>query len=268
MVTEPTHSIIHQSYHANERTEPLNGDGFGIAWFASLLLDQPAIFKHVSPAWNNPNLHDIARVSKSTCILAHVRAATVGGDISRNNCHPFAWKNFTFMHNGSVHGFAKIKRKVQQSLSDEAFEIIQGNTDTEHLFAIFVDQIRDIENPTLDDISSALKKTIKQIEEFKKHSNVDEPSSLNLLVSNGKLMVASKYSTPNSPINSLYYHRGSKYSCEEGVVKLKACSNAKSSVLIASEALNQDDTWEKVEKNSLVLVDENRTVLIERINTD
>jgi len=30
LVTEPHHSIIHQSYHAKERIEPLNGDGFGI----------------------------------------------------------------------------------------------------------------------------------------------------------------------------------------------------------------------------------------------
>ena len=33
LVTEPVHSILHQSFHIHEREEPLNGDGFGIAWY-------------------------------------------------------------------------------------------------------------------------------------------------------------------------------------------------------------------------------------------
>ena len=33
LVTEPSNSIIHQSFHNLERTEPLNGDGFGLAWY-------------------------------------------------------------------------------------------------------------------------------------------------------------------------------------------------------------------------------------------
>ena len=30
LVTEPDHSLIHQSYDSNERSEPLNGDGSGV----------------------------------------------------------------------------------------------------------------------------------------------------------------------------------------------------------------------------------------------
>ena len=55
LVTEPKHSIIHQSYHAEERTEPLNGDGFGIGWYAPQFCNSPALFKEVSPAWSNQN---------------------------------------------------------------------------------------------------------------------------------------------------------------------------------------------------------------------
>jgi glutamine amidotransferase len=85
LVTEPHHSIIHQSYHAKERIEPLNGDGFGIGWYAPSFYDAPAVFKDVSPAWSNQNLRNVARVTKSTCIFAHVRAATVGGQVSQSN---------------------------------------------------------------------------------------------------------------------------------------------------------------------------------------
>lgn len=55
LVTRPENSLIHQSTHARERPEPLNGDGFGLAWYVP---DdpQPARFRSLTPAWNNANL--------------------------------------------------------------------------------------------------------------------------------------------------------------------------------------------------------------------
>ncbi len=35
LIVEPAHSLIRQSVHSQEREEPLNGDGFGIGWYAS-----------------------------------------------------------------------------------------------------------------------------------------------------------------------------------------------------------------------------------------
>jgi len=256
LVTEPRHSIIHQSYHSKERSEPLNGDGFGISWFSERVDQAPVVFKEVSPAWNNPNLVDLARVTSSSCIFAHVRAATVGGHISRSNCHPFSKDDFVFMHNGTVHGFSKLRRKIQSKLSDEAFELIQGTTDTEHLFAIFHDQIRNISCPSTDEIADALAATIKFVEDLKGSLNIDEPSSMNLVVSNGKSMVACKYSTPGSKTNSLYYVSGLHYLCEEGAARLENCEKTKSSVLIASEPLTQDQEWKTVADNTMVVVNE------------
>ena len=45
LTTLPSHSIIHQSYHAVERKEPLNGDGFGVAWYAPKHSADPAAFR-------------------------------------------------------------------------------------------------------------------------------------------------------------------------------------------------------------------------------
>src|ERR1044071_4844098 len=87
LVTEPGHSIIKQSIHASETEEPLNGDGFGVAWYVPELSQQPGVFRSVSPAWSNQNLLDLARVTRSRCVLAHVRAATSGLPVSETNCH-------------------------------------------------------------------------------------------------------------------------------------------------------------------------------------
>ena len=78
LITRPRNSIIHQSHHAELRKEPLNGDGFGLAWYAPAHGPQPALFRSVRPAWNDANLAHLARVTESPAVLAHVRAATRG----------------------------------------------------------------------------------------------------------------------------------------------------------------------------------------------
>jgi glutamine amidotransferase len=190
LVTEPKHSIIHQSYHAKERVEPLNGDGFGVGWYAPHFCDTPALFKEVSPAWNNQNLRNVARVTKSTCIFAHVRAATIGGQLAQTNCHPFSWKNFLFMHNGTVYGFEKIRRTLRRGLSDEAYDLIKGYTDTEHIFALFADQIKEFDSPKMEDLTDSLIRAISQIETLKRQAGVSTPSTMNLVLSDGNRLLA------------------------------------------------------------------------------
>ena len=145
LVTTPSNSLIHQSFDNQEREEPLNGDGFGIAWYAPEVSERPALFRSVSPAWNNQTLRHLARVTRSRTILAHVRAATVGLAVTRLNCHPFSWGPFAFMHNGHVGGFREIRRRLLARLSDEAFGLIGGTTDSECLFALFADRYRDLD---------------------------------------------------------------------------------------------------------------------------
>ena len=50
LVTEPKHSLIHQSVQSREREEPLNGDGFGIVWYAPQLDVRPALFRSITRA--------------------------------------------------------------------------------------------------------------------------------------------------------------------------------------------------------------------------
>src|SRR5215831_18459952 len=139
LVTEPSHSLINQSFNAEEREEPLNGDGFGVAWYAHALSETPALFKDISPAWNNQNLLSVARVVRSDCILAHVRAASSDLPVTQLNCHPFVWQELAFMHNGDLGGFREMRRAIIELLSDDAFAWVKGSTDSEHIFALFID---------------------------------------------------------------------------------------------------------------------------------
>lgn len=249
LVTEPKHSIIHQSYHAREIVEPLNGDGFGIGWYAPQFCEAPALFKEVSPAWNNVNLKHIARVTRSTCVFAHVRAASTGGLLSQTNCHPFAWRNYLFMHNGTVYGFDQIERALRQGLSDEAYNLIGGYTDSEHIFALFADQVKDYDNPTVEELGSSLREAIKKIETLKGQAGVTEPSTMNLVLTDGRKMIATRYVSEGNNSNSLY---------------IRPKDDGKS-FLVVSEPLKTSQHWERVKNNQMILVDLEKEVCVQSL---
>ncbi len=262
LVTDPKHSIIHQSYHAKERVEPLNGDGFGIGWYAPPFCRSPAVFKEISPAWNSHNLRNMARVTASSCIFAHVRAATVGGQVSQSNCHPFSWNEYLFMHNGTVSGFDKIRRNLRRSLSDAAYSLIQGNTDSEHLLAMFVDELGDTKDPSLDEIAATLVQVIRRLEQLKIKAGVTDPATLNLVLSDGQKMVATRYVSSGEDSNSLYLLHGGTFRCQEGLCSMDAGEDA---VLIVSEPLNSSKEWQKIQNNHMVLVDSDRKMTVKPI---
>ena len=144
LLTRPEHSIIKQSFDSRlrlDRRRPMNGDGFGVAYYTEdpeINLDGPCLFKAITPAWNNQNLETLAEKTKSRLVFAHVRASTYG-TLSETNCHPFTYHRLTFMHNGGIGNFHRIKRKLFNRIDDKYLLIIQGSTDSECAFALFLD---------------------------------------------------------------------------------------------------------------------------------
>ena len=270
LITEPAHSIIHQSYHSKEREEPLNGDGFGIAWYAPDESEQPAIFKDVSPAWSNQNLANLAKVVRSPCIVGHIRAATPGLPVSELNCHPFSWGRFSFAHNGVLGEFQKLRRAIQNRLSDDAFNMLRGSTDSEHLFALFANEYDESNHDSkLDAMAEALSSAIKIVETIKKDRNVGVPSLLNLVLTDGENTVITRYiSDDRQEPHSLYLHTGSAYECIDGVCRMSNRSESGKTVLVASEPLSSDDGWTPVARNSMLLIDPNSNIEVRAMAVD
>ncbi len=262
LVTIPSNSLIHQSFDNQEREEPLNGDGFGIAWYAPEISGEPALFRSVSPAWNNHNLRHLARVTRSRSILAHVRAATPGLPVTQLNCHPFSWGPFAFMHNGHVGGFRQIRRRLLGRLSDEAFELIAGSTDSEHLFAVFADRYRQLDGGgRLKRMARALSAAIADVEELRRAAGVEQPSQLNLALSDGGAAVATRFTSGDpETANSLYVQVGRRYVCEGTTCRMVDPEDGRGAVIISSERLSDDPGWDKVPPNHLVMVGEDSTV--------
>jgi ergothioneine biosynthesis protein EgtC len=262
LVTEPANSLIHQSFQSREREEPLNGDGFGIAWYVPEMTDEPAMFRSLRPAWNNDNLRHLARVTRSPCILAHVRAATPGMPVTVVNCHPFSWGPFAFMHNGHVGGYRRIRRRLLGRLSDESFELIEGSTDSEHVFALFVERYQDSETEDpAERIADAVAATILEVEEMRENAGIEDDSELNLAVSDGRSAVVSRYKSDfpkRAP--SLYFHTGTRYECDGDLCGMVDSDGGRGAVIISSERLSEDPGWDRVPSGHMVVVREDTTV--------
>ena len=143
IVIKPAHSLVVQSQVAEEAKLAVNGDGFGLAWYGSpagTVHDpnmQPALYKEIMPAWANPNLLHLCRAIAAPVFLAHVRASTFGG-ASYQNCHPFTHGRWSFVHNGQIGGFGRLRRQLEGLLPDDLFAARLGITDSELLFLLMV----------------------------------------------------------------------------------------------------------------------------------
>jgi glutamine amidotransferase len=259
LISLPVHSLIDQSVHAWEREDPLNGDGFGVAWYEPSVKLEPALFKSVTPAWSNHNLLELSDIIVSPCILAHVRAATHGTMVSEMNCHPFKWKSYAFMHNGIISGFELIKKELVATLSQEAFIQIRGNTDSEYFFALIIDEIlKSTHEPSLIRvIRSALQRLMELLKD------IDNPgvTYLNFVLTDNNQTVVSRITNdPKGQAQSLHFIEGDRYECEGGTCRIFNNDPAHHAIIFSSEPLSKEAEWRDAEVNSLYLIENSRVI--------
>lgn len=262
LITKPKNSLIHQSFDAQEAKEPLNGDGFGFGWYAKQIREDPGLFKSITPAWNNQNLKVNAGIIKSNCLLAHVRAATVGG-VSLENSHPFRYNKYLMMQNGGVAGFNIIKRDLINKLSDHYYQWIEGQTDSELVFALYMQVVaavakeREAKGLPLRALSNCFKETFQIIKEVQNEHAIEGPSVYNMVISDGSRLIATRYSTnPEEESRTLYFTRGQKYVCEGNFCQMLPLKDEHGSILVVSEKLDEFvEEWTLVPDNHALLVE-------------
>jgi len=266
LLYQPKNSLINQSFHAREIEEPLNGDGFGVGWYVPELNYEPITFVSVNPAWNNRNLRNLAPKIKTDCMIAHVRAASVG-DVSESNCHPFQYKNILMAHNGGVEDFGKIKRHLRHPLSDELYNWIKGQTDSEHLFAFLLNELfTSHKSISPDAVVDSFEHTFRELKKLMAEHGVTEPAYLNMIFTNGLFFVGTRYcSDPKEEPLTLYHSEGSRYVVEDGVTRMEAPDDDDHAVLVVSEKLTDDDYWTMIPANHFVIVEPTLNVRIRPI---
>jgi len=266
LLTRPCHSIINQAFDSRlrlDRRRPMNGDGFGVGWYDSVydeeLGSQPCIFTSVTPAWNNANLSRLAEKIKSPLVFGHVRATTAGS-LSLDNCHPFVHGKLMFMHNGGISEFGRIKRMLQTGLPDVAFDMVQGNTDSEWAFALFLSKLPDPNARTFTQgaLRKAMLDTIASLNEFADAVGITEPSLMNFCVTDGETVVATRYiSSRKDEAASLWFSSGTTFSeyAEGGHYKMSKADKRENIIMIASEPLTFERAdWMEIKTNNMVVI--------------
>lgn len=272
LLYRPVNSLIMQSYRARERAEPLNGDGFGVGWYVPDVDPTPCVQRSVSPAWSNNNLQNLAAKTRATSLFAHVRAASPGMAVTEANVHPFAYDRFMWMHNGVVAGFHQIRRHLRESLKDEFYNMIQGTTDSEHAFALFLNNLR-VPFGEVDgqEMRRALLETIARLNDWTLASGIVEHSFYNFAVTDGNLTVVSRYASGEGIEGaSLHYSRGHRFEClPSGFCDMHSVTDDTQAraVIVASERLTDDPAdWIAVPDNHTITVFPDLRVSLERIN--
>jgi glutamine amidotransferase len=273
LLYRPANSLIMQSYHAREREEPLNGDGFGVGWYVPEIDPTPCVQRSVSPAWSNHNLQSLSVKTRASCLFAHVRAASPGMLVTEVNVHPFSYDRFMWMHNGVIAGFHHIKRHLRESLKDEFYEMIQGTTDSEHAFALFLNCLRaPFGEVSGAEMRHALVETIARLSNWTSAAGVSDSSFCNFAVTDGRTTVVSRYSSGEGIKGaSLHYSRGARFEClPDGLCDMHSVAQQEqaNSVIVASERLTDDPTdWIPVPDNHTITVFPDSTVQLEEIKT-
>lgn len=254
LVYRPRHSLLHQSMRAEQMSQSFNADGFGIGFYTG---DDPApcIVRSTAPAWSNRGIESIARRFRSTHVFAHVRAASPGMPVQETNCHPFGRERYQFMHNGHLESFARFKRALQNSLSDAAWGAIEGSTDSEHAFALFLDAIaREAADDSGDALANALAATVRQLVAF----NAGRGTMVcNLAASDGRSTAVVRFSQGVPKPATLYYSAGARYvlADDDGDMLPVGQGEPNGAVIVASEPVTRRaEDWSELPGNTLLLV--------------
>lgn len=288
LLTRPAHSIINQSFDSRLRLDtrrPINGDGFGVGYYPEVVDEDeergPCVYCATTPAWNNVNLSRLASKTHSRMVFAHVRAST-SGVLSETNCHPFVYHTLMFMHNGGVSYFSQIKRKILSYIREPYFLTIQGGTDSEASFALFLDMLHTLGVDPSDPIGNfpselleqALEQTIQLLVKWSLEAAHEqgitepEPSLLNFAVTDGETVVVSRYiSSRTEEAASLYYSTGTRfYEKEPGQYTMERCHRLNSIVMVASEPLTfERNDWITIPTNTIMVIRKSPSVLLRPI---
>ncbi|MBE9126578.1 MULTISPECIES: ergothioneine biosynthesis protein EgtC [unclassified Coleofasciculus] len=243
---KPEHSLIVQSYQPKEMTAGVvNADGLGVGWYHPRQDVEPFTYKNTLPIWNDTNLPELSRYVESGCVLAYIRSATPGQGLDVGNCQPFRRDRLLFTHNGFISNFRQsLYRPIRDRLSDEIYQSIHGTTDSEHIFALLVNELQAFPNCS---IQKALHNTLTTLTQLAKEYQVS--FSANVVVSDGHCLIASRHAYGTST-PTLYW--------------LSDNPNYPDSVIIASEPLFAGN-WHSCPEGSIINVKKNLDVCIEQL---
>lgn len=238
IVLAPPHSLRRQSFAARELLRgTVCADGFGVGWYTEGD-PEPALYRRECPIWADPDLGGVLRVTRSGCMVASVRNATPDvGHVGAAAVQPFAQGRYLFSHNGFVASFTDRARELRSLLPDDLYVAHRGGGDSETLFMILLAHVREAGGDLVEGTAAALAHV----------AHLAPGSALNVVVTDGRVLVASRFRADDGEADSLYSARTG------------------GGFVIASEPLDDTPAWTSVDSGTIAVLDGtgDRTVTLE-----
>lgn len=218
-----------------------NPDGTGLGVFDDQ--GRPEVHKQPMAAWQDADFATEAHNLRGTTFVAHVRYATTGAHRVVNT-HPFLQDGRIFAHNGVVEGLDLLDERLRElGVSD----LVLGQTDSERVFALITASVRARDGDVPAGLLDAMEWLAANVPIY----------SINILLSTATDVWALRY--PES--NELYVldRRQAKPDQEFHLrsQRIRAhCPHlqARPSVVLASEPMDDDKRWRLLEPGELVHV--------------
>ncbi|MBI5070715.1 MAG: class II glutamine amidotransferase [Deltaproteobacteria bacterium] len=179
------------SHNALRFQSHVHPHGWGVGWWRA---GRPQVERGVLPAHADQAFCDASHRARSRVVLAHVRDASVGA-VTERNTHPFAHGPWLFAHNGTVARFrrsARVRAALEAEIAPSLRRNLHGETDSERCFYLFLSRLgRSWRRATLAEVRRALAETTRIVSGLA-DPGAARPSSLNFLVSDGRLLAAAR----------------------------------------------------------------------------
>ncbi|MGI3779822.1 MAG: class II glutamine amidotransferase, partial [Janthinobacterium lividum] len=230
-----------------------NPDGAGVGAMGED--GTPVLSKQPLAAWDDPDFAQAAHDLRGTTFVAHVRYATTGAR-SVANTHPFVQDGRLFAHNGVVQGLDQLDARIAELGGSD---LVQGDTDSERLFALITCEARRRDG----DVQAAIIAAVTWI-----GANVPF-HSVNLVLVTATELFALRY--PDS--NELYVlqRNAGTGSLDARSTRIRATSPTladRASVVVASEPMDDDPGWRPLSPGELIHVDRQLQVVSSRPFSD
>ncbi|MES1926806.1 glutamine amidotransferase class-II [Salinisphaera sp. T31B1] len=237
-IVRPDHGLSHQSWAAREMVSAtVNADGWGAAWLDDA--GRPCIYRQVLPIWADVNLESLARSLRSNLWLANVRSATAGLGTDYANTQPFVGDGLLFTHNGFIDRFATtLRARMRAEIGTEIETTINGNTDSEYLFALIRQQT--------GTLAERVRRGLSLIGGWLADTP-DVRALLNIIVSDGHGLVAVRTA------------------CHGDAPSLYINHDWFGAIVIASEPLDNQSGWEVVHSGEMIIATPGESPVRERL---